>query len=147
MATQHLFVLAASFLLAAGSPAAVPLPPGAEELQGTWAMIALESDGAALPADAIKAAEIQLVVSGDKFTHKAKGKVASEATFRLDPKAKPKTIDTTDTKGTVELGIYKVEGDRLTVCTRTKAGGQRPTEFSTKANSGHALFTFKRQKS
>jgi len=71
------------------------------------------------------------------------------AKYKLDPAKKPKTIDVLPTDGldkdkTIE-GIYEIKGEELTVCV-AKPGSPRPTEFASKAGSGHVLFVLKKAK-
>ena len=55
-----------------------------------------------------------------------------EGVFRLDPMEEPKAIDLTGTadphKGEMAYGIYRVEGDALTLC----VAKERPPEFNGK---------------
>jgi uncharacterized protein (TIGR03067 family) len=71
--------------------------------------------------------------------------------FTLNPEKKPKGIDIEMgvPVGTSE-GIYKLDGDELTIC--VASGGKngkpapRPTEFAAKKGEHHALFVLKRVK-
>ena len=73
-----------------------------------------------------------------------------EATYKLDPSAKPKTLDlVVSIRGGEETrpGIYKLEGDTLTYCAKRPAGAdERPTEFESKEGSGIVLLVLKRKK-
>jgi uncharacterized protein (TIGR03067 family) len=77
------------------------------------------------------------------------GKVIISSTTKIDPARKPMTIDVTytegDSKGRTALGIYKIEGEILTIC-RTAPDKPRPTEVASQPGSGHPLMTYKRQK-
>jgi uncharacterized protein (TIGR03067 family) len=87
-----------------------------------------------------------LNVEGDKFFPLGNGKLLREAVGKLDTEKTPKTIDLTGTerflKGTRFLGIYKLDGDELTLCVGD--GASRPTEF--KANPGQVLIRYERTK-
>jgi uncharacterized protein (TIGR03067 family) len=68
--------------------------------------------------------------------------------LKLDASAAPGKLDLMfeegPEKGNTSLGIYTLDGDRWTLCL-TLAGRNRPTEFATKAGSGHALETLERR--
>jgi len=70
----------------------------------------------------------------------------------LDPKATPHpTIDFKITEGPGESadktskGIYKLEGDKLTICVTAPGQGSRPTEFKRVEDEAY-LFELKREK-
>ena len=69
--------------------------------------------------------------------------------WKLDPGKSPAHLDFTyedgPAKGTTLKGVYKFEGDTLTVCFGG-FGKDRPTEFASKAGSGTILIVQKRAK-
>jgi uncharacterized protein (TIGR03067 family) len=74
-----------------------------------------------------------------KFADDSEG----EGTYKVDPAAKPRSIDYTLDKGKILRGIYSLEGDKLKVC-RADAGRERPGDFTTRADSGRMLFVLER---
>jgi uncharacterized protein (TIGR03067 family) len=76
-----------------------------KKLQGTWLMVSSESQGKKSSDERVKST--RLVIKGDKYTlHR--GDDSLEGTLKLDPKQKPKTIDSTTSDGDTLLGIYEL---------------------------------------
>jgi uncharacterized protein (TIGR03067 family) len=112
-----------------------------ESLNGTWKITKMELEGKDLLAGFGEAEA--------KFKDKELTSPGIAADLKLDPSKDPKAVDLSYTEGpsagrTVK-GIYKLEGDKLTICRALKQDGKRPTEFSAPAGSGKMLFEFKRK--
>jgi uncharacterized protein (TIGR03067 family) len=140
-------LMVTTVLLAAPRGAVDVTAQDKKKLQGTWTVAAHTANGKALPAKAL--AGWRLTVAGDKMTTRDGSELLDEATCRLDASVKPRAVDLRLTagpdKGKLVLGIYKLEGDTLTVCV-AEPDRPRPTEFASRAGSGHMLFVFKRVK-
>lgn len=118
-------------------------------LEGKWKAVAMEAGGKAFPKESV--ADFTFIVAANG---KATGKSPQEeyqATITVDPKQSPKTIDnlheTGAQKGKKQYGIYKLEGDKWTVC-MTRPGvaeGDRPKDFDTK-DAANVVFVFERLK-
>ena len=109
-----------------------------------------EVDGKKFSEEEIK--DVILTNDGSgKSSVRRGGRVIAEATVKLDPTKKPKTIDVAFTegehKGKTALGIYEIEGDTFRVClARPGSGDGRPAEFFAKAGSGRILVVYQREK-
>jgi RNA polymerase sigma factor (sigma-70 family) len=116
-----------------------------EKLQGEWKVVSIKMGGMDNPnKDQV----------GDKMTFNGDRMELTpfKADFKLDPSKDPRQIDFTLTespndneKGKVSLGIYKLDGDKLTLHA-SHPGGERPTEFESKEGQISMLFTLERVK-
>jgi RNA polymerase sigma factor (sigma-70 family) len=115
-----------------------------ETIVGTWAVVSLEQRGRDEGGEEIKQARMIFTADG-KVTLTAPGKGEKGGTYKLDRAKKPKELTiSTDEGGTIK-GIYKLDGDDLTICASDK-DGERPTEFATKEGSDATLLVLKREK-
>lgn len=114
-------------------------------LQGTWTATHAERNGKS--ADDVVGH--RLSVTGNRFQIQSKdGKLLFAGTLRVDPGAKPATIDFAHAhgalKGKVWKGIYALDGETLTVCDNApNLSKGRPATFEAKSGSGYVLVTFK----
>jgi uncharacterized protein (TIGR03067 family) len=135
-------------LLAALALAAAPKDDAGkkdlEKMQGDWACEAMERDGFKFPDEA--AQSYFRTVKDNSYTVSRYRKAAGKGTFKLDTTKTPRAMDITPAAGGKPiLAIYKIEGDTFTMC-YAMPGGERPKEFATKADSGHTLAVWKREK-
>jgi uncharacterized protein (TIGR03067 family) len=114
-----------------------------EKFQGKWTVASIEENSKPAPADEL--AKLEVTIKGDLFTVKIKDEGNKEMTIKLDPTQKPRTIDLVpkNTKDKTVLGIYKLDGDTLTIC-GTEEKKERPTEFT--AGPGITTVVLKRAK-
>ena len=116
-------------------------------LQGTWLPTAAEVSENPFGEATLKI--MKLVVEGDKYNVTV-GISVDIGTIRIDPAAKPKTMDIIGTegpnKGKTFLAIYELNGDTLRIC-YDLTGKVRPTEFKTRKGEALFLATYKRAKS
>ena len=123
-------------------------PLGAEELRGTWVLVHAEQDGKPVPAEQIRG--VRIIYEGDQWWVKKSDTTLQRGTLKVNPAMKPKTIDSTFADGPVKgmtlLGIYKFDGDTLTMCGTSSPMKDRPKEFATSPGSGLRLSILKRDK-
>jgi uncharacterized protein (TIGR03067 family) len=134
-------------------PANPPEPSAttnAEHLMGEWKVVEIHAKGRTTPDDVLNARKPSLTFrsarDGD-IGPIAKGKIMAELRtgpdntrtvyVRLDA-AGPKQIDFIDDQERVEAGVYKLEGDTLTLCFAAP-GERRPAEISTTENRMHVI--------
>jgi uncharacterized protein (TIGR03067 family) len=114
--------------------------------QGAWKPVSMQHDGELSPPEKLK--PIKLTVEGATY-HFQNGDFNERGTYKFDPDQNPKALDIVvgegPDKGKVYLVIYKVEGDRLTICLES-AGKNRPQQFTGKAGTGCVLEEWQRVK-
>jgi uncharacterized protein (TIGR03067 family) len=114
--------------------------------QGVWRCASLRRDGK--EADQAVVRPITRSVDGDRVVWRRDGKSFSASTIVLDPGADPKTIDVHADGGPgrdkVVRGVYKIEGDRLTLCT-ADPDEPRPDAFRAEAGDRWTLMVFERE--
>jgi uncharacterized protein (TIGR03067 family) len=149
MKPRHLFALTLA-LVAAPLAAA----PGLKEkekdndlkkFEGEWVVQSWEQRGQPFP-NLVDTARWS--IKGDKYSLDMPGAALEEGTIKLDPAGKLSTIDLDITagndKGKLQVGIYKVEKDTITMCFNWPGVDGRPTDLSSTPDNGWILITMKR---
>ena len=111
--------------------------------QGAWIATSSVFDGQPASPDLVRS--IKRIVTDDHVVWERDGKRFAGTTIALDPSRDPKTIDVIPdggpNRGERVLGVYKLDGDTLTIC-MASPGQPRPKEFKAERGSGCSLRTF-----
>lgn len=141
-----LCVLTTPLLLSAGND---DVRKELKALEGTWKTVGLQARGRAFPKALVF--DFTFIVGADGKSIGRKPKSEYQSKVNVDPKKDPKTIDnaheTGQYKGKMQFGIYKLEGNKWTVC-MTPPGAvesDRPKSFETK-DTPNVVFIFERIK-
>ncbi|MGH7169083.1 MAG: TIGR03067 domain-containing protein [Gemmataceae bacterium] len=143
MVARTVFFFAVLVLIAAERPAKDTKKDLAkkdlDKLQGEWTMVSKKAGGWKAPDENIK--NNKLTIKGDQWAVRLDlGEFEAPGlpvTFKIDPSKKPKLIDLVrEASGRKYLlrGIYKLEGDTLTVCIAL-GNLPRPKQFKTTARA------------
>jgi RNA polymerase sigma-70 factor (ECF subfamily) len=120
-----------------------------DTIQGTWKVESVTMNGQDKDGKGDLLEKSTFEIAANKMLVKF-NKGNKPSTYTLDPATNPKTIDITpeegDGKGQAVPGIYKLEGDTLTICFPCGAQMKRPTEFVSKEGSDTILLVLKRVK-
>jgi uncharacterized protein (TIGR03067 family) len=113
-----------------------------KKLDGTWQLISAVTDGKPAPDDFVT--KVQVIIKDGKHTVRIDGETAAkDIPVSVDPKTEPKSTTDTLPDGQTILGIYKLEGDKMTSCV-AKPGQDRPKAFASEPGTGHSLRVFRR---
>ncbi|HLJ97638.1 MAG TPA: TIGR03067 domain-containing protein [Gemmataceae bacterium] len=143
-----ILLCAVSFLLAADNAKNDVNQKDLERLQGDWAAVSIISNGNKLGDDDVQS--LFRTTKGDQYTVFLFRKPIGKGTIKIDATKQPKTIDflpasVAAVKPKPLLGIYEFDGDTWKVC-YALPGRERPTEFTSKEESGQTLAVWEREK-
>jgi uncharacterized protein (TIGR03067 family) len=112
---------------------------------GEWVTETITLGGQQIPVPAMT---VRIAADGTMERRGPDGKAVVTGTFTVDLKPDPPYLDITvldDKKvGRVAKGIFKIDGDQLTLC--TSQDDSRPTAFASPAGSHTVLMVLKRKK-
>ncbi len=137
------FVLFAIEFLGADEP-----KEEASKIKGKWSVVSLSHGGQALPAEVVK--DFKCTFEDKKYSNVINGEVAQEGEYVFDDSKSPKTIDFDIKKGRDEgkkqLGIFKIEDDKMTIVLGETGATERPTSFKIEAGTTLIEAVFERVK-
>jgi uncharacterized protein (TIGR03067 family) len=144
-----LLLLCVVLLLGADKDKKDPVKEELKKLQGTWEATKVTYNGDDLSED--DTGKISMTVKGDEATVGANKTIKEEyrkIKLKLDPTVMPRTVDVVikggGKKGVTLEGIYKLEKDKLTICTKV-LGMDRPDKFASPAGDSIVLIVMKRK--
>ena len=151
-AVSFLILTTGALMAADGRNNDDPSKSDLDKLGGTWLTVSLVNDGKTLVDEKTPPKEgpsTKLVYDANKWILKVGDKTVASGKFKIDETKMPKEIDIMDESGIkndrTKLGIYLLDGDKYKYCL-AQAGKPRPTEFTSKTDSGHSLGVSKREK-
>ena len=138
-------------LLSVAGPSLAAAPSEAVEaddlkkMQGDWMVVSMTVNGMAYPDD--EAQSLFRNIEGNNYQVARYSKTIGKGTFKLDPTAMPRAIDSLPTADPSKplLGIYVFQGDTLKIC-NAPPGKPRPQDFEAKAGTACTLTVWQREK-
>ena len=132
LASALLVVCAIGFLTADD-----PKNKDADSPKGKWTAVSISMGGMAVPDEVVKGFKFNL---DDKtYTNIIKEEVVEEGEYKIDATMSPKTIDFDIKKGRddgkKQLGIYKIDGEKLTIVAAVAGSDERPKSFNVESGS------------
>jgi uncharacterized protein (TIGR03067 family) len=128
-----LFIVFAIALVAADEPK----KKEATTFKGTWSIVSLKHGGKDAPADLFK--DFRCTFEEKTYNNVMNGEIVEEGEYKFDDDKSPKTIDFDIKKGQNEgkkqVGIFKIEHDKITIVLAEPDATDRPTSFEVKEGS------------
>lgn len=140
-----LLSLAPAWHSAGAAPNPADATSTATEIEGDWRPISIRNGDNEVPKE--KLAELEFSFRGDQHTliTTTESVNRSTAKMRVDPTKDPKEIDLDlGDKQPAIIGIYKLEGDKLTIVFSRKTPTERPKAIPAKPEAGLEIVTLSR---
>ena len=103
----------------------------AVKLDGAWMLTGIDGDKK-LPEEFFDQIKARLIFKDGGYEQILKGETIEKGTFKVDP-AKSTIdfkIETGKEKGQTQLGIFKLDGDKLTMAVGKAGAAERPKSFT-----------------
>jgi len=125
-----------------------PKKDEADTLKGKWSAVTIAVGGKPAQDEVVKA--FKLTIDDKTYTHLLGTEVVEEGGYKIDASKSPKTIDFDIKKGPDagkrQLGIYMVEGDKLTMVVANAGSEDRPKSFKVDPESLIVEIVFEKAK-
>ncbi len=109
----------------------------ATSLKGKWSAVSLKQGGQATPDDILTT--YKFAFEEKTYSITVGGEVQEDGNYKIDDSKSPKTIDFEIKKGQddgkKQLGIFKLEGDKLTIVAAKAGSTERPASFKVEDGS------------
>jgi uncharacterized protein (TIGR03067 family) len=119
----------------------------ADVIKGKWAAVSVKYSGSEMPDDLVKSFKMDF--DGKKYLNTAMGQ-SEEGGYTIDSSTTPKTIDfdikSGNDQGKKQLGIYKLDGGKLTIVAATAGSTERPKSFEPEAGAQTLVLVLEREK-
>jgi uncharacterized protein (TIGR03067 family) len=105
-------------------PAADAAKKALDQIQGTWQVVTFNGENAPAGVD------VHLTFTGDKYEQWANGTADERGSFKVNPATKPAAIDLMIAEGSdagkLQLGVYEINGDTLSLTFSAPSDPVRP---------------------
>jgi uncharacterized protein (TIGR03067 family) len=119
----------------------------AEALKGKWVAVSIKQGGMSVPDEVVKTFKFSF--DGKEYVNSATGQ-SEEGGYKIDSSKSPKTIDfdikTGNDKGKKQLGIYKLDGDKLTIIAAPAGETDRPKSLEPEDEAKVLVIVLEREK-
>ncbi len=116
-----------------------------EAIKGKWKAVSISMSGEPQADELVK--NFKLNFESKDYTNTV-GDMVEEGSYSIDSTKSPKTIDFDIKKGPVEgkkqLGVYKLDGDKLTLVMSAAGSTDRPTSLTVEKGGALAEFVLER---
>src|SRR4051794_40247592 len=141
-----------TFALTVATRGADPSADEMKNLQGEWQAVEMLAQGKKRDKDDPSVQGVKFIIKGEELVvpNPTGNGQDRRKTYKIDAVKSPKEIDLTHRDGSEKdrttAAIYRLDGDRLTICMPyfTDDLSVRPTEFKSTADDGRMLITLER---
>ena len=107
------------------------------KLKGKWSAVSIKHGGQSAPDEFLK--DFKFTFEEKTYTNVVNDDVIEEGEYTIDDSKSPKTIDFDIKKGQDEgkkqIGIFKIEGDKMTIVIAEAGEKDRPNSFKVEEGS------------